>query len=109
MVDLPGMKPHCWSDIDSIDRSLLALPKRYATQGEYECHTCTEFYSRCIFRSELINGVEDVGNCIIVITNSVRAGLQASAQSAYFGLGTFGRALSIGSLAFAILFLPPSI
>ena len=88
-----------------LDR-IKSLSKRYATQGEYECHTCTEFYSRCIFRSELINGVEDVGNCIIVITNSVRAGLQASAQSVYFGLGTFGRAFSIGSLAFAILFLP---
>ena len=86
-----------------------SLSERYATQGEYECHICTEFYSRCIFRSELINGVEDIGNCIIVITNSVRAGLQASAQSAYFGLGTFGRALSIGSLAFAILFLPINI
>ena len=84
----------------------LSKLERYATQGEYECHICTEFYSRCILRSELINGVEDIGNCIIVITNFVRAGLQASAQSVYFGLGTFGRALSIGSLAFAILFLP---
>jgi uncharacterized membrane protein len=54
---------------------------------------------------QLVNGVADVGSCVIVITNTVRGGLQARAQTVYFGLGTSGRAFSIGSVALDVLFI----
>jgi uncharacterized protein YigA (DUF484 family) len=58
---------------------------------------------------KLIDGVADVGRTIITATNSVRAGVQAGARTVYFGLGVFGRAFSIGSVAFDVLFIPVDI
>ena len=55
---------------------------------------------------KFIDGVADVGRNAVTITYSVRAGVQAGARTVYFGLGTFGRALSIGSVAFDVLFIP---
>ncbi len=66
--------------------------------------TCTKFYGS--FINQLINNVADIGICVIVIIDSVRAGLQARAQSVYFGLGTSGQAFSIGSVALDVLFIP---
>lgn len=55
---------------------------------------------------KLIDGATDVGRNAITTTNSVRAGVQAGARTVYYGLGTFGRAFSIGSVAFDVLFIP---
>ena len=58
---------------------------------------------------KLIDGAADVGRTAITATNSVRAGVQAGARTVYFGLGIFGRAFSIGSVAFDVLFIPVDI
>ena len=58
---------------------------------------------------KLIDGVADVGRTAITATNSVRAGVQAGARTVYFGLGIFGRAFSIGSVALDVLFIPVDI
>ena len=55
---------------------------------------------------KLIDGAADVGRTAITATNSVRAGVRAGARTVYFGLGIFGRAFSIGSVALDVLFIP---
>ena len=58
---------------------------------------------------KLVDGASDVGR---TITNTVRAGTvvkagaQVGARTVYFGLGTFGRVFSIGSVIFDVVFIP---
>ena len=64
---------------------------------------------------KLIDGVTDVGRNAITVTTFARAGVRAGsgagagaragARTVYFGLETFGRAFSVGSVALYVLFI----
>ena len=55
---------------------------------------------------KLIDGATDVGRSAVAVSNTVRAGVQAGARTAYVGLGTVGRVFSIGSVVLDVVFIP---